>query len=131
MDRLPGRPPGTRCAFHADHLRRIASTRNEAYLSLSDIVGKYGLLTAARIGLWAIGVLVLALASPGIRPKQVSPVSASALAIVAAGEILGRGLFYLAVVPMTVPGGAFFRNKLFESAVLARAKERSNGFARP
>jgi DMSO reductase iron-sulfur subunit len=118
-------------AFHADHLRRIASTRNEAYLSLSDIVGKYGLLTAARIGLWAIGVIVLALALAGYPSEASLSVSASALAIVAAGEILGRGLFYLAVVPMTVPGGAFFRNKLFESAVLARAKERSNGFARP
>ncbi|MBI3393122.1 MAG: dimethyl sulfoxide reductase anchor subunit [Nitrospirae bacterium] len=125
-------------AFHADHLRRIDRTRSEAYLSLSGIVGQYRHLTTARVVFWAMGVAILSGGLAGLSAGDGSAsagdaarlVSAAGLAIIAAGEATGRALFFLAVVPMTVPGGAFYRNKLFESATLSRAKEKANGLAR-
>ncbi len=120
-------------AFHADHVLRIAKKRDEAYMSLADILGKYGRIAAARIGLWGLGLMSLALGiafDSGNGALWLSRAATlSALAAVASGEVIGRALFYLAVVPMSVPGAAFYRNKEFERMIGRFTAEDKNGFA--
>ncbi len=85
-------------ACWAANLVRLArDPRREWYGTVALYRHPFGWLTAARWGLAGAGVVAALTAAPvGL-----------ALALVLAGEVVGRYLFYVTVVPLNIPGSFF------------------------
>jgi DMSO reductase iron-sulfur subunit len=99
---------GVGLVFHVRHLQRIGGEGAAAhYLQRTD----FGYAWIARnLGMAAgvAGALVLAVTGAGM-------LGWSALAaVVVASAVVGRALFYVLVIPTTMPGAFFWRNKGFE-----------------
>jgi DMSO reductase iron-sulfur subunit len=93
------------------HHRRLALSEGEGRASYDLLLGRYGGFFRLRGGLRGAAI-VLGIGT-ALSASQVMAVSAFLCA--AAAELFGRALFYLAVVPMTMPGAFFLRSRQFET----------------
>lgn len=91
------------------HARAMHALGNEGAASHYEQTTRYGWPYLVRNILLAVAVLLAAAMALGASIKLLAP-----LAIVAvAAAILGRSLFYVLVIPTTMPGAFFWRNKWF------------------
>jgi DMSO reductase anchor subunit len=116
---------GIQAAALAAHLRYLKARGAEAAVSRMMMLTDFGKTYRARHG--SLGIL--ALAAAGFMVAGVDGVTAlliwgavSVLAIL--HELVGRAMFYVLVVPTTMPGDFFWRNQGFE------AHARETGLAR-
>ncbi len=100
---------GIGLVFHVRHLRRIGGEGAAAhYLQRTD----FGYPWIARnLGLAAGFAGALALAASGAGMLAWSVLAG----VVATAAVVGRALFYVLVIPTTMPGAFFWRNKGFEA----------------
>ena len=99
--------------FHAKAMRRQGG---EGAASFFEQTRRYGKTYLLRNALLAINIAVLLwLAFNGL-PRGAIGLGLSLLLMLSilASAILGRALFYVLVIPTTMPGGFFWRNKGFE-----------------
>jgi DMSO reductase anchor subunit len=99
---------GVGLVFHARYLSRIGGEGAAAhYLQRTD----FGYAWITR----NVGMIVAALGALALGVMGGGMVAWSALAVVvAASALVGRALFYVLVIPTTMPGAFFWRNKGFE-----------------
>jgi DMSO reductase anchor subunit len=93
------------------HARDLRRRGDEGAASLYEQSTQYGFPYGIRNTLLAVGfVLAADIALAG----SASPIAFSILAVMAmTSAILGRALFYVLVIPTTMPGAFFWRNKGF------------------
>ncbi len=95
------------------HLRRHGG-EGEAAWRLQD--QDYGLTWRLRLVLMALAaVLALTLAWPGLSPVLAWPLAGALALALLIQEVLGRALFYVVVIPTTLPGAFFWRNPGFQA----------------
>lgn len=94
----------------ARQLTNLRSGPGEGGASLHLLTGTYG--TFHRLRGWLATGAVLALAVAVAVPAPAPVMAAFLLALV--GEVVDRSLFYLVVVPTTMPGAFFLKNSGFE-----------------
>ena len=98
------------------HARAMRAASNEGAVAHHEQTTDYGYTYWLRNGLMAfalITLLTLAVVAPTGLPALVGW-GAAAAAILAA-SVIGRALFYVLVIPTTMPGAFFWRNKGFEA----------------
>lgn len=101
------------------HLRYLNQRGDEAAVSRRLMLTTYGKTYAARWVSWALlaisAVILAAVGDPG----SLAPWFPAAWAVIwlaaIVHELVGRALFYVAVVPTTHPGAFFWGNKVFET----------------
>ncbi len=98
--------------FHARDLTRRGGEGAASHIEQSTTFGYAYWTRNALLGLTAVAVVVLTLANTG-GAVGLALWLVVATAIVAAA-ILGRMLFYALVIPTTLPGAFFWRNRAFE-----------------
>ena len=84
--------------------------------SLSTTFGKTYALRNALLGLnllLAAGLLISLLVGDAVQPLQLAGLALTGLTLVATA-LMGRALFYVLVIPTTMPGAFFWKNKGFE-----------------
>ncbi|WP_250656942.1 DmsC/YnfH family molybdoenzyme membrane anchor subunit [Alkalimarinus coralli] len=99
-------------AFHARYLNTENGEGAAAHYIQSTTFGKTYLLRNALIGLGVVSSLAVAAFAPAGWFAMTLVLLAS-LAVVAA-LLAGRALFYVLVIPTTMPGAFFWKNKGFE-----------------
>jgi DMSO reductase anchor subunit len=97
---------------HARHLVARGGEAAASHLEQRTAFGKTYLLRNAGIAL-GLG-LVLALAVSGLDGYAGFAAWAIAAALILATALIGRALFYVLVIPTTMPGAFFWRNRGFE-----------------
>jgi DMSO reductase anchor subunit len=101
------------------HGREMGSAEHEggaAHYVLSTTFGKTYLLRNTLLGLnllLAAGLLASLLLNDGVHALQLLGLAVSGLTLVATA-LMGRALFYVLVIPTTMPGAFFWKNKGFE-----------------
>ncbi len=99
-------------AFHARDLRRRGGEGAASHIEQSTTFGYVYWTRNALLGLAAVAVAVLTLTNAsGAFGLALWLVVAAAIV---AAAILGRMLFYALVIPTTLPGAFFWRNRAFE-----------------
>ena len=98
--------------FHARHLVRRGGEGAASHYEQCTTYGKTYI--ARNVGLGLSGLVVIVLAAVGLDgwPGLTGWVFAALLILVVA--VVGRALFYVLVIPTTMPGAFFWRNKGFE-----------------
>jgi hypothetical protein len=101
--------------FHVRHLQHVGGEGAAAHFLQRTDFGKTWI--ARNVGLAAgfVGAVALAFAAPlaELNPSGLVFVALLAL-VVAATALVGRALFYVLVIPTTMPGAFFWKNKGFE-----------------
>ena len=98
------------------HARDLRARGGEAEASANEQRGRFGYTYWLRNGLLAaagVGALAFALAPAGGPAGGLLWLALTGAVLVA--ELLGRALFYVLVVPTTMPGAFFWRNRAFET----------------
>lgn len=99
-------------AMHARDLENRGGEAAASHLEQRTTFGKTYLLRNAGLGLGIVASIALGVASPeGAAGAALWMVVA---ALVLATAVFGRALFYVLVIPTTMPGAFFWRNKGFE-----------------
>ncbi len=105
---------------HIAHSKALSAAEHEGAAShyvQRTTFGKTWLARNALLGANAVLVLAL-LTSPLLRQSDVSALAWAALALAGAlclaTSVVGRALFYVLVIPTTMPGAFFWKNKGFE-----------------
>ncbi len=93
----------------AAHARALKDAKSEGAASFYEQSTTYGHSYRLRNGLLALALLVAAALALGAGPLLYALLAPAALA----AAILGRALFYVIVIPTTMPGAFFWRNKGF------------------
>lgn len=97
------------------HARDLVVNGGEGSASHYEQTTKFGKTYVARnMGLIMGLILVLALGTLGAAGVANSVVLLAAAVTITVTAIVGRGLFYALVIPTTMPGAFFWRNKGFE-----------------
>jgi len=96
---------------HGMDMRRHGGEGEAAWLEQQTTFGKTWLLRLALMGIGA-----LALVAVPLLPAPAPLIGSWALGafLIAAGELIGRALFYVLVIPTTLPGAFFWRNPGFQ-----------------
>jgi DMSO reductase anchor subunit len=97
------------------HARDLRAGDGEGQASHYEQVTTFGNTYVARntgLGLSMVLMLVLAVSAPGGMTGLL--LWLPAIAVITVTAILGRALFYALVIPTTMPGAFFWRNKSFE-----------------
>jgi DMSO reductase anchor subunit len=98
--------------YHARDLRRGAGEGQASHYEQTTTFGKTWLLRNAGLGLAMLLMLVIFTASPaGVAGLLLWGAAALLILLVA---LIGRALFYALVIPTTLPGAFFWRNRGFE-----------------
>jgi DMSO reductase iron-sulfur subunit len=92
------------------HARALKASRSEGAASFYEQTTTYGYPYWLRNGLLGLSLLLVPVIAVTGNPLLFAPL---ALATVTA-SILGRALFYVLVIPTTMPGAFFWRNRGFE-----------------
>ncbi len=98
------------------HLSHLLKRGEEAAVSRMQLKTVFGKMDTART--WSLRLLIGATVFFVLFPPAgaLGMTAWSAIFIIAVGhEVLGRALFYVLVVPTTVPRGFFWGNQAFES----------------
>jgi len=119
------------CAASRAHGQDMARAGGEAEASLDRLTKTYGNFQRLRQWMGVALAGVLAGASMADSTPLAAALAGGALVLAMAGEVVERSLFYLVVVPTTMPGALFLKNAGFEQ--LARdtglAEDRHVGVA--
>ncbi|MGD2136638.1 MAG: dimethyl sulfoxide reductase anchor subunit [Gammaproteobacteria bacterium] len=99
--------------YHARALRGGSGEARASHYEQTTTFGRPYRLRNACLLLATIIMLVLATARPAAAPGLLLWL-AGALAVLAAA-VIGRALFYALVIPTTMPGAFFWRNRYFEN----------------
>ena len=91
------------------HARAMKTLGNEGAASHYEQTTTYGWPYLLRNALLASALLLALALAGGAAPSLLAPLAAGAIA----AAILGRALFYVLVIPTTMPGAFFWRNKGF------------------
>ncbi|HYP66877.1 MAG TPA: DmsC/YnfH family molybdoenzyme membrane anchor subunit [Thiobacillaceae bacterium] len=91
------------------HAGDMKARGNEGAASHYEQTTRYGYSYLARNGLLATSLTLAAAISIGSTPALFVPLALTAVS----AAILGRALFYVLVIPTTMPGAFFWRNKGF------------------
>jgi DMSO reductase anchor subunit len=98
--------------FHARHLRRAGGEGAAAHYQQTTTFGLSYRARNAALGVAAVAVALLTLSGSG-GATGLTLWLLTAVVIVAA-SVIGRMLFYALVIPTTMPGAFFWRNRAFE-----------------
>ncbi len=104
----------TGCWATRTHEKEMLAAGGEAAAALDRLTGQYRLLYGLRKKLGLALVVTLAVAVWIGSPALALLLTVVALALAIAGEFIERSLFYLVVIPTTMPGAMFLNNKGFE-----------------
>ena len=96
---------------HGVDMRRIGGEGEAAWYEQLTTFGNTWLL---RLSLMGIGAVLVASSLMLTDPGLVLGVWALAAFAIAIGELIGRALFYVLVIPTTMPGAFFWRNPGFQ-----------------
>jgi DMSO reductase iron-sulfur subunit len=91
------------------HARTLKPASSEGAASFYEQTTTYGRSYALRNGLLALSLLLAGGLAAGVPAWLFAPLAVAAVA----AAILGRALFYVLVIPTTMPGAFFWRNKGF------------------
>jgi len=91
------------------HARDMKTRGDEGAASHYEQTTRYGYAYLARNGLLALSLALAAAIVIGAKAALFVPLALTAVA----AAILGRALFYVLVIPTTMPGAFFWRNKGF------------------
>ncbi len=91
------------------HARALGAAHSEGVASFYEQTTTYGYPYRLRNGLLGAGLLLALAIAGGGNPLLFVPLALAALP----AAILGRALFYVLVIPTTMPGAFFWRNKGF------------------
>ena len=97
------------------HARAMRAAANEGAVAHHEQTTAFGHTYWLRNGLLAVALLALltlAVVAPSGLPALIGWGTAAAAMLAAA--VIGRALFYVLVIPTTMPGAFFWRNKGFE-----------------
>ncbi|HET8761042.1 MAG TPA: DmsC/YnfH family molybdoenzyme membrane anchor subunit [Nitrospiria bacterium] len=101
------------------HLRFLSQRGDEAAVSRRLMLTTYGKTYAARWVSWAAlviaAVTLMVVEDPGAPVAWLPAAWAGIWLAAVVHELVGRALFYVAVVPTTHPGAFFWGNKVFET----------------
>jgi DMSO reductase iron-sulfur subunit len=104
---------GAGLVAHARHLRLQGGEGAASHFRQTSTFGKTYLARNAGLGVGALAVVALGASGLG------GGIGLAAWALVALGitavAVVGRALFYVLVIPTTMPGAFFWRNKGFEA----------------
>lgn len=95
------------------HARDMATAHNEGAVSQYVQQTTFGLTYRLRNGLMVINLAFLACIAIGLVTPSISLWLAVSISL-SAVALVGRALFYVLVVPTTMPGAFFWKNKGFE-----------------
>src|SRR5262249_35644965 len=98
------------------HARAMQASSNEGAVAHHEQTTAFGYTYWLRNGLMAfalVTLLTLAMTAPTGLPALLGWGAAAAATLSAA--VIGRALFYVLVIPTTMPGAFFWRNKGFEA----------------
>jgi DMSO reductase iron-sulfur subunit len=98
--------------YHVRDLRAGSGEGQASHYEQTTTFGNTWLTRNAGLGVSMILALVITLASPAGIPGLLLWLTAAAAITVTA--IIGRALFYALVIPTTMPGAFFWRNRSFE-----------------
>jgi len=98
--------------YHARDLQAGCGEGQAAHYEQTTTFGKTWLARNAGLGMAMVLVLVITLTSPAGIPGLLLWLTTAAMIAVTA--IIGRALFYALVIPTTMPGAFFWRNRSFE-----------------
>lgn len=104
---------GIGLALHARHLKRQGGEGAASHYRQTTTYGKT--YSARNVGLALSVLAVAALAFSGLAGGWVLGLWALTALAITALAVVGRALFYVLVIPTTMPGAFFWRNKGFES----------------
>jgi len=102
------------CSAARGHELDMAKSGGEAAAALDRLTGYYGPLNRLRKALGMGLVVWLAGAMWVTDPTAATWLTVGALVLAIAGEVIERSLFYLVVIPTTMPGAMFLKNDGFE-----------------
>ena len=91
------------------HARALKAAPSEGAASFYEQTTTYGSPYLLRNGLLGLSLLLALVIAAGATPLLFVPLAPAAIA----AAILGRALFYVLVIPTTMPGAFFWRNKGF------------------
>lgn len=97
------------------HARDLTKMNNEGQVAHSQQTTRYGKSYWLRNGLLGLAICLAAIIA--FAPLSEGPVlllGAVLAVVMLASAIIGRALFYVLVIPTTMPGAFFWRNKGFE-----------------
>jgi DMSO reductase anchor subunit len=98
--------------YHARDLKREGAEGAAAHYELTTKFGKTYLL---RLALLAVSIiLTMILASGLLSGVTLFILSSVIVAVMLIGSVIGRALFYVLVIPTTMPGAFFWKNKAFQ-----------------
>ena len=92
------------------HARDLKAARSEGAASFYEQTTTYGYSYWLRNGLLGLSLLLAVAITATGNPFLFAPLALAALT----AAILGRALFYVLVIPTTMPGAFFWRNRGFE-----------------
>ena len=92
------------------HARALKSAHSEGAASFYEQTTTYGYPYWLRNGLLGLSLLLIAVIVVTGNPLLFVPLTLSAMT----AAIIGRALFYVLVIPTTMPGAFFWRNRGFE-----------------
>ncbi len=98
--------------YHARDLQRGSGEGQASYFEQITTFGKTWLLRNTGLGIALLLVLLLATTSPAGMPGLLLWGTAAVVILLVA--VAGRALFYALVIPTTLPGAFFWRNRGFE-----------------
>ena len=107
---------GLQGAALAAHVRDLNRRGAEAAVSRRLMLTTYGKTYGARWVSWTVlttAAVAMIVVGAGLKPAA-TVVWGAILCLALAHELVGRALFYVAVVPTTHPGAFFWGNKVFE-----------------
>ncbi|HEY9035246.1 MAG TPA: DmsC/YnfH family molybdoenzyme membrane anchor subunit [Pseudomonadales bacterium] len=97
------------------HARDMNAAEHEGAASHYIQCTTFGNTYALRNGLLALNLIgMLIVIATGISGLGLGLMAATLLASTAAAALMGRALFYVLVIPTTMPGAFFWKNKAFE-----------------
>jgi len=99
--------------FHARDLRRGSGEGQASHYEQTTTFGNTYRLRNAGLGICLLLAAVLAFTAPGGVPGMILWCLAALLILL--GAVTGRALFYALVIPTTLPGAFFWRNRGFEA----------------
>ncbi len=91
------------------HARALKAAPNEGAASFYEQTTTYGYPYWLRNGLLVLSLLLVAAVAGGANPLLFAPLALTAVT----ASVLGRALFYVLVIPTTMPGAFFWRNQGF------------------
>lgn len=97
------------------HKRYLARAGGEASAAMHKQDGEFGYTYMIRnIGLFCTGLIALAMVGVSFSYLEMIVVLGGLTILLLGSQLLGRALFYVLVIPTTMPGAFFWKNKGFQ-----------------